>query len=171
MLGCIASESSACSEVPGTAGVRSVVEFFNNKRVTQFPDCSFVNGDRYDNLAGDPSLDLGNGRTIQPIGSAQALVVDCASGESLILTGKVIATDSCGFGASRASFDEVFQSKGVLDWGAGANLSELAAIAVSKDLDASPDATKWVHGFLPRDRIDTYCGCKNFYPLSLGAKR
>ena len=162
---------ASCSLAPKT-----LFGLLANKRVKQKPDCSYVNGGYYDGESGEAAIDLGNGRVMQrvvppgPMISERVILLDCASGDSLVVHGKADPDreTSCG-----SSFEVRRYEKpdGPLDYGAGADLSELERVARRYEVVVYGNAEAQNDDELLRDRVDYFCGCRLFYPGSPGAAK
>jgi hypothetical protein len=158
---------------------------FYDTRISIKADCSFE--DVYlgrsqgsanftvDTRTGGPARDVGNGRIGQKIVSSLAcgpnemlLFVNCTTAEAVMIRGVGAPGDESGLGGA---FIEFIQApNGPIRLGPQSTVSEVAATARANDLYVVDDTTTFLAGNRKRDRYDGNCGCRLFYPDSVGAQ-
>ncbi|MFN0116358.1 MAG: hypothetical protein ACKVPY_16930 [Paracoccaceae bacterium] len=150
---------NACSMVGPT-----FMERVLNKRVKQKTDCSFVNGGVFDDETGEAAIDLGNGRIAQNLIGDRVLLAECNTGKTAILLGKQTEETTCGLVHELSPY---LFPKGRLKLDSGGSLDDFIekTRADGFDIVRGPLSTTGPK----RDHVDEMCGCKLFYPDSVGA--
>ena len=156
-------------------------EALRDRRAIQARDCSFEYGGNRDEVAGGPTVDLGDGRIAQnqywnwigrsttvQRGLGSVFLVDCGTGETAEVFGWLVSETSCG---PDYSMEGVVAPDGPLDLHHGANLSEFVEQAEKLDIAVRLDAITISDDLRPRNNVDFFCGCRLFYPDSPGARQ
>jgi len=154
-------------------------------RISLLADCSFedtfvdrARGSAYftvDHRSGGPARDIANGRFGQKIISSHTcapnemlLFVDCNAGEEVLVRG-VPAPEDEGEGLGGYFIKYIQAPYGPIRIGPQSTVAELTAKAQANDLFLVEDAKTFLAGERRRDRYDFACGCKLYYPGSVGA--
>lgn len=152
-----------------------------DKPISIAADCSFEdayverirNGPHYtmNKRLGGPVRDYGDGRIAQKITpstlcarSEMLLFVDCNTGESVLIEGKPDEYDHDRL------IKYIQRPHGPISLGPKSTVAGLEQIAKEHDLDLVEDVKAFLAGSNKRDRYDLACGCKLYYPESIGAK-
>lgn len=158
LISAIGAEASACSIV--------FLKPWQNERVLQKEDCSFVNGGDQDWIEGGASVDLGNGFVGQNI-ERSVNVVDCNNRTGINISGPVVGMTSCG---PSIDVDKIWPLPPGLVPKVEGRLAELAIRASRRDLAVQYDLNERFKADRRKDRFSQLCGCKLYYPDSPGAK-
>lgn len=147
----------------------------DNKSARSAADCSFDGGGQMDWTTGGAARDLGNGRVVQIIHDFQrpelALVTQCTTTKQITVFNPTGEKTTCGLNSDIAKH---IAPKGKLDLSVGGDLTamETQVAALGFDTFESIAAQFGAGSGVPaRDVPDFYCGCKLFYPGTLGAKK
>ncbi|MEJ1991995.1 MAG: hypothetical protein P8X50_09870 [Maritimibacter sp.] len=145
--------------------------------VVQGANCAFQNGGLDDLFSAGPAEDMGNGRVVQMIDESRALVIDCNGRELIEIAGPLVANTSefiscCDPMEVNAA---VRKPAGPLTLKEGDTLDGLRAAARAVNAPIDEDIAWLFHDrygkpYRQKDRVDTLCGCKLFYPDSPGGK-
>ncbi|MBV1865407.1 MAG: hypothetical protein KUG74_13390 [Rhodobacteraceae bacterium] len=143
-----------------------------NLRVKQARDCSFINAGPNDFSSGARAVDAGNNKVTQIVtylfGSA-IVVTDCQTGEGITVHGKADAAEPRTTCPASTVIEPYLASNGGLRLNSANPLIDfvMAARRMKLPVDLSGDAI--VRRFKAKDKYDAFCGCKLFYPNSVGA--
>ncbi|WP_298292631.1 hypothetical protein [uncultured Litoreibacter sp.] len=141
-----------------------------NRRTAVAQDCSFKYAGDQDFFSGYPAIDLGRGRIGQEIFPGflghEFVVADCTTSEVVAIAPPDIpgTETSCGFDTDvsvvtppKAKYDN------------RSEMSDIVADARSRGLNVNLAIQAINNRFKKRDQVNLFCGCKIFYPESIGA--
>jgi hypothetical protein len=135
-------------------------------------DCSFELAGPLDLWNGDLAQDIGGGVVVQEQGqyacgpNEELVVTDCSTGEAVVIHGLPTAD---GWGRT---LDPVFAPTGAVTIHRGMTLRELVGAVQRRGVEVSAwQSTIQAVQTIPNDLPDPYCGCRLFYPGSVGAGR
>jgi hypothetical protein len=165
------SSAFACSVIPRT----KLDVYLSNKPAKQAKDCSVKNIGEGDWAQGNASEDLGSGRVFQYFTNDVGVLTDCNEAKQIALLGIEVPEKetSCG---------EVYDLKahlapnGSIDLTVGSSIQEAEMIlaklhVVTRQYMGPANASSFsVMKPMKRDEFDLFCGCKVYYPSSVGAK-
>jgi hypothetical protein len=152
---------------------QTLYDFFNNQRVRQAADCSFIGGQQdlyFGERSGEAAVNQGNGRISQKITGMPLILVDCNEMEAVLVFGRTIPgseENSCG---PYFELDPYLSPEGQLDLSAGASMDAFLATAESLEITVREDFDLGDVVGSGKDQIDLLCGCRVFYPESAGAQ-
>lgn len=181
----IADAASACEPVMDERTPSQIR--FQSKRVAVDGQCRTINAGVYDRISLGPAIDLGNGLIQQVLGEqftgesdqSRVFIADCNIREVTILRGKVTSTaeTSCG---PIDTYADLVGPNAMMKFEGSASYKDLVDLALSKGVtEISPSefffkfSKDWETELYPvgrKDQFDLLCGCKIYYPDSLGAK-
>lgn len=131
--------------------------------------------DGWTDISGRAVRDIGGGRVGQVIETwscetfQRLLVVDCASGEAILVDGLAgVAVPEDGFGV-QASTRALQPPYGPLALGPSVTVPQIAALAAREGWSARTDVAAAARELGSRNAWDPFLGCRLFYPGSPGA--
>ena len=145
-------------------------------------DCSFAQAGEthYGYLSGNAPLDVGNGRIGQrwlhdngPCASGESLVVaDCNTMEIVRISGQLDPKNPIVMsgGGEMTSVDHLYPPMGKIRLTTSTTVGDLIVTAEREDYDYVTNVMGYLAKLKPRNRFDPFCGCKLFYPDSVGAQ-
>jgi hypothetical protein len=176
LLAAIASgqPTAACEDTPLPKTNRSTVTG---------ADCSFSAAGPHDFLSGFPTRDIGNGKVAfrltddRTCGPLEELVfVDCNSGQSIAVRGEMDPETVARLkrtGAVLLGVDErikfIQPPFGDIALTGASTVESIREASDRSGYVARTDLREWIASFKRRDRFDLFCGCKLYYPESVGA--
>ena len=164
--------AAACEPLPA--------HLIKDPKIEKQADCSFTEGEygSIGPLEGGKAINIGNGLVGQRLSNyfdsglcgieAQELfLMNCTTGEDLVFEGAPLNGDPYNQGREIASIQH---PKGPLRLGPDATLEQLASVARRSGIEYKTNSIRARAKAIKRkNRFDPSCGCKLFYPGSVGA--
>jgi hypothetical protein len=140
------------------------------------PDCSFENASFGVQESGAPVRDRGNMRIAQRLSYAdgcnqteQMLVVDCSTGDLAVFEGEPGPNPVSIGGGPFTSIKYIQKPLGPLNVTSKTTVADLIAAAEKHGIEYFPDFVARQKKEKRKNRYDAYCGCRLYYPESVGA--